>query len=71
MVGEMGEIMLEWTPGLGEVVMENLADAKVFEANGSKTAYASGRLPGLSRALPRPTLTMDSPAAEFCHGVQQ
>ena len=51
MVDEMGEMMLVWTPGLGDVVMENLADAKGFEANGSKTDYASGRLPGLSRGI--------------------
>ena len=48
---EIGGMMLEWTPGLGDVVMENLADAKVFEANGSKTDYASGRFPGLSRSI--------------------
>ena len=51
MLGEMGEMKPGWIPGLGDVVMENLADAKVCEANGSKTDYASGRLPGLSRGI--------------------
>lgn len=51
MMGEMGEMKPGWTPGLGDVVMENLTDAKVFEANGSKTDYASGRLQGLSRGI--------------------
>lgn len=50
MMGEMGEMKPGWTPGLGDVVMENLADAKVFEANGSFN-YVSGRLPGLSRGI--------------------
>lgn len=58
-------------PWAGDIVMENLADAKVFEANGSKTDYASGSCLGLSRGIARPTLTMDGILAEFCHEVQQ